>query len=115
VVRAGASSVAATGWCDVRFGGPSPYVDAQILHGDMVALMRLRYGGSAARWGFEIQLASKDRDQDGLGRHDISLMVSPYVVLVLDVTTACVLAAQTSRIGQHADLVDQRAWERCPR
>jgi hypothetical protein len=47
-----------------------------------------------------------------LDRHDISLVVSLYVV-VLAVTTAFVpLAAETSRIDQQGDLVDQRAGER---
>ena len=32
--------------------------------GDTMPLMRLRYGGSAARWGFAVYLASKDGYQD---------------------------------------------------
>jgi hypothetical protein len=49
-------------------------------------------------------------------RHDISLVVSLYVVVVLAVTTAWVLvASETSRIDQHAHLVDERAGERSSR
>ena len=35
----------------VRFRGAFAYVDGQLPDGDAVPLMRLRYGGSAARWG----------------------------------------------------------------
>ena len=50
----------------VRFRGAFAYVQGQLLDGDTVALMRLRYGGSAARWGFAIYLASKDGYQDAV-------------------------------------------------
>ncbi|MGH3503254.1 MAG: hypothetical protein ACRDQA_20520 [Nocardioidaceae bacterium] len=48
----------------VRFRGPFAYVTGHLPDGDTMPLMRLRYGGSAARWGFAIYLASKDRYQD---------------------------------------------------
>lgn len=49
---------------DVRFRANFAYVTAQLPDGDTVPLMRLRYGGSAARWGFAVYLASKDGYQD---------------------------------------------------
>jgi hypothetical protein len=60
------SSVAAAGGRDVRFLDASPYVDGQLLDGDTLPLMRQRYGGSAARRGFAIHLASKNRYQDAI-------------------------------------------------
>ena len=48
----------------VRFRGAFAYVDGQLPDGDTLPLMRLRYGGSAARWGFAMYLASKDGDED---------------------------------------------------
>jgi len=45
---------------DVRFRGEFAYVTGRLKDGDTQPLMRLRYGGSAARWGFAIYLASKD-------------------------------------------------------
>ena len=50
----------------VRFRGAFAYVDGQLPDGDTVPLMRLRYGGSAARWGFAMYLASKDGYQDAV-------------------------------------------------
>jgi len=49
---------------DVRFRGAFAYVTAQLPHGDPLPLMRLRYGGSAARWGFAIYRASHEDYQD---------------------------------------------------
>jgi hypothetical protein len=49
---------------DVRFRGAFAYVSGHTRDGDTMPLMRLRYGGSAARWGFAIYLASKDGYQD---------------------------------------------------
>ena len=49
---------------DVRFRGPFAYVTGRFADGDTLPLMRLRYGGSATRWGFAIYLASKDGYQD---------------------------------------------------
>ena len=50
---------------DVRFRGTFAYIDAHLPDGDTLPLMRLRYGGSASRWGFALYLTSKDgyRDQ----------------------------------------------------
>ena len=45
---------------DVKFRGEFAYVTGHLKDGDTQPLMRLRYGGSAARWGFAIYLASKD-------------------------------------------------------
>jgi len=44
----------------VRFRGAFAYVEGQLPDGETLPLMRLRYGGSAARWGFAMYLASKD-------------------------------------------------------
>lgn len=49
---------------DVRFRANFAYVTAQLPDGDTVPLMRLRYAGSASRWGFAVYLASKDGYQD---------------------------------------------------
>ena len=51
---------------DVRFRGAFAYVSADMPDGDTIPLMRLRYGGSATRWGFAIYLASKDGYEDSL-------------------------------------------------
>ena len=50
----------------VRSRGAFTYVDGQLLDGDTLPLMRLRYGGSAARWGFAMYLASKDGYEDAV-------------------------------------------------
>jgi hypothetical protein len=44
----------------VRFRGRFAYVDAALDSGEVLALCRLRYAGSATLWGFAIYLASKD-------------------------------------------------------
>jgi len=47
-----------------------------------------------------------------LRRYDTSMVVSVYVVVVLALTTVCVLLApETSRIDLHADPVDERTGE----
>ena len=51
---------------DVRFRGAFAYVTANMPDGDSMPLMRLRYGGSAARWGFAVYLASKDGYKDSV-------------------------------------------------
>jgi hypothetical protein len=51
---------------DVRFRGAFAYVTGQLAAGDTLPLMRLRYGGSASRWGFAIYLASKGGYQDSV-------------------------------------------------
>ncbi len=45
---------------DTRFRGEFAYITGRLPDGENLPLMRLRYGGSAARWGFAIYLASKD-------------------------------------------------------
>ena len=54
------------GSVDVQFRGAFAYVSADMPDGDTIPLMRLRYGGSAARWGFAIYLASKDGYEDSV-------------------------------------------------
>ncbi len=49
---------------EVTFRGAFAYVTGQRADGETMPLMRLRYGGSAARWGFAIYLASKNGYQD---------------------------------------------------
>ncbi|HUH69754.1 MAG TPA: hypothetical protein VLZ05_13335 [Mycobacterium sp.] len=51
---------------EVRFRGAFAYVTARLPDGDSMPLMRLRYGGSATRWGFAIYLASKNGYQDSV-------------------------------------------------
>jgi len=51
---------------NVRFRGTFAYIDGQLTDGDRLPLMRLRYGGSANRWGFALYLASQDGYQDQL-------------------------------------------------
>jgi hypothetical protein len=48
----------------VRFHGAFAYVTGQLADGEQLPLCRLRYGGSAATWGFGLYLASSDRYQD---------------------------------------------------
>lgn len=49
----------------VRFRSSFAYVDGELPDGELLPLLRLRYGGSASRWGFGLYLASHDgyRDQ----------------------------------------------------
>ena len=51
---------------DVRFRGAFAYVTGRLADGETLPLMRLRYGGSATRWGFAVYLASKDGYQDSV-------------------------------------------------
>ena len=44
----------------VRWHGEFAYVDGQLPDGATLPLMRLRYAGSAATWGFAIYRASHD-------------------------------------------------------
>ncbi len=60
---------AATHWpaltqVDVRVRGTFAYIDGRLPDGETLPLMRLRYGGSAGRWGFALYLTSKDGYQD---------------------------------------------------
>ena len=50
----------------VRFRGAFAYVAGTTTEGEDLPLMRLRYGGSASRWGFAVYLASKDGYQDSV-------------------------------------------------
>ena len=50
----------------VRFRGRFAYVDGELDSGEMLALCRLRYAGSATVWGFAIYLASKDGYEDSV-------------------------------------------------
>jgi hypothetical protein len=44
----------------VRYHGQFAYVAGELTNGERLPLMRLRYGGSAHRWGTAIYVASKD-------------------------------------------------------
>lgn len=48
----------------VRYHGQFAYVDGELTDGGRLPLMRLRYGGSAHRWGTAIYVASKDKYED---------------------------------------------------
>lgn len=50
----------------VRFHGQFAYIDGHLADGEVLPLCRLRYGGTASRWGFAIYLASKDGYQDSV-------------------------------------------------
>lgn len=48
----------------VRCRGQFAYVDGELTSGERLPLMRLRYGGSARRWGTAIYVASTDSYQN---------------------------------------------------
>lgn len=48
----------------VRFRGQFAYIDGVLADGETLPLCRLRYGGSASRWGFALYRASHDDYQD---------------------------------------------------
>ena len=48
----------------LRFRSNFAYVDGEIVDGPTIRLCRLRYGGSASRWGFAIYRASHDDYED---------------------------------------------------
>ncbi len=50
----------------VRFRGRFAYLDGELASGEVLPLCRLRYAGSASRWGFAIWLASKDGYEDSV-------------------------------------------------
>jgi hypothetical protein len=50
----------------VRFRAGFAYVDGDLGDGERLPLCRLRYGGSANRWGFAIYRASHDDYQDSV-------------------------------------------------
>ncbi|MET3808853.1 hypothetical protein ABIB25_005883 [Nakamurella sp. UYEF19] len=45
---------------DVKFRGGFAYVTGRLPDDETLPLMRLKYGGYAASWGFAVYLASKD-------------------------------------------------------
>jgi hypothetical protein len=49
---------------EVRFRANFAYVDGRYPDGTVMKLCRLRYGGSAQRWGFAIYRASHDDYED---------------------------------------------------
>ena len=49
-----------------RFRGRFAYVDGELHDGEVLPLCRLRYAGSASRWGFAIYLASRNGYQDSV-------------------------------------------------
>jgi hypothetical protein len=48
----------------VRYRAGFAYVEGELAGGERLPLMRLRYGGSAHRWGTAIYVASKDGYED---------------------------------------------------
>jgi hypothetical protein len=50
----------------VRYRAQFAYVEGQRGDGERVPLMRLRYGGSAHRWGLAIYTASTDGYEDAI-------------------------------------------------
>ena len=50
----------------MRYRAGFAYIDGVLADGEVLRLCRLRYGGSASRWGFAIYLASKDGYQDSV-------------------------------------------------
>jgi hypothetical protein len=49
-----------------RFRGRFAYIDGELHDGEVLPLCRLRYAGSASRWGFAIYLASRDGYEDSM-------------------------------------------------
>jgi hypothetical protein len=49
---------------EVRFRGSFAYIDGRLTDGETMPLCRLRYGGSASRWGFAIYRASHNDYED---------------------------------------------------
>jgi hypothetical protein len=49
---------------EVRFRGTFAYIDGRLDDGETLPLCRLRYGGSASRWGFAIYRASHNDYDD---------------------------------------------------
>jgi hypothetical protein len=50
----------------IRHRGAFAYVEGELADGEAVKLMRLRYGGTASRWGFALYYASSDRYENSL-------------------------------------------------
>jgi hypothetical protein len=51
---------------EVRFRAQFAYIDAHLATGETVPLCRLRYAGSASRWGFALYRASHDDYEDNI-------------------------------------------------
>jgi len=51
---------------EVRFRGNFAYIDGHLANGETIRLCRLRYAGSASRWGFALYRASHDDYQDNI-------------------------------------------------
>jgi hypothetical protein len=47
-----------------RYRAAFAWIEAELPDGELVALIRLRYLGSADEWGFGLYLASSDKYQD---------------------------------------------------
>jgi hypothetical protein len=50
----------------IRHRGQYAYVEGELTGGERLKLMRLRYTGTASRWGFALYDAAGDRYQDSL-------------------------------------------------
>ena len=50
----------------LRFRGPFAYVEGKLAGGEVLPLCRLRYAGSAHRWGFAFYRASHDDYEDSI-------------------------------------------------
>jgi hypothetical protein len=56
----------------VRYCGQFAHIDGELADGERLPLMRLRYGGSAHRWGTAVYVAGKDKYEDQIwfsGKH----------------------------------------------
>ena len=49
---------------EVRYRGQFAYIEGELTDGERLPLMRLRYGGSAHRWGTAIYVASTNSYED---------------------------------------------------
>src|SRR5437016_8360511 len=47
-----------------RYRGGFAYIDGELGDGQILPLIRLRYGGSASIWGFALHLASSGKYED---------------------------------------------------
>jgi hypothetical protein len=69
----------------VRYRTSLAYVDGELADGDLLPLMRLRYGGSAHHWGLAIHLASNNRYENqiwftGNTEEALDLVCDLYVI-----------------------------------
>jgi hypothetical protein len=68
----------------VRYHGQFAYITGELTDGESLPLLRLRYGGSAHRWGTALHLAGKDRYEDqrwftGTAEDALDLARGPYL------------------------------------